>query len=200
MSAASTAIDSPEDKAAAARDDRDLVRQCLAGSGEAWGVLIDKYKALIYSIPIKYDLPPADAADIFQATCLELLTRLPSLREPRALPKWLMEVAHHECCRRKQQQQRVISVDSNPELPEPEIPPMAETLLQQTQEEQLLRQAIASLEERCRKLVDLLFFRTPPRAYAEVARELGLAVGAIGAARQRCIEKLRDKLQGLGFE
>lgn len=200
MPAASMASDRTENEAAAARDDRDLVRECLAGSGEAWAVLIDKYKALIYSIPVKYELPAADRADVFQATCLELLTRLPSLREPRALPKWLMEVAHHECYRRKQQQQKVISADSNPELPEPEIPPMAETLLQQTHEEQMLRQAIASLEERCRRLVDLLFFQTPPRAYAEVARELGLAVGTIGAARQRCIDKLRDKLQGLGFE
>ena len=52
----------------AARDDSQLVKQCLAGNEEAWSQLIDKYKALIYSIPVKYGLPPQEAADVFQAT------------------------------------------------------------------------------------------------------------------------------------
>src|SRR2546430_17465565 len=62
-----------------------LVKECLAGSEEAWSMLIEKYKALIYSIPVKYGLPPQEAADVFQATCTELLVRLPEIREPRAL-------------------------------------------------------------------------------------------------------------------
>lgn len=200
MPAASTAMRSTENTAPIVRDDRHLVRECLAGSEEAWSALIDKYKALIYSIPVKYDLPPADAADVFQATCLELLTRLPELREPRALPKWLIEVAHHQCYRWKRQQQRLVSRDSNPDVPEPEVPAIAERLVQQTCEEQMLRLAIASLQRKCQRLVDLLFFETPSRAYTEIAHELGVAVGTIGSARQRCIERLRDKLQDLGFE
>ncbi|MGB6670037.1 MAG: sigma-70 family RNA polymerase sigma factor, partial [Candidatus Acidiferrum sp.] len=84
--------------------DERLVKECLAGNEEAWSLLIEKYKALIYSIPIKYRLPPHEAAEVFQATCVELLNRLPELREPRALPKWLIQVAHHQCYRWKQQQ------------------------------------------------------------------------------------------------
>src|SRR6266567_4460790 len=131
-----------------------LVKECLAGSEEAWSLLIDKYKALIYSIPVKYGLSPQEAADVFQATCTELLVRLPELREPRALPKWLMQVAHHECYRLKRQS---------------------------------------------RRLVELLFYEVPARPYAEVAKELGLAVGSIGFTRQRCIERLRRQLEDLGF-
>jgi len=200
MPVGSTVMDSNRDKRAFAPDDRDLVGQCLAGSEEAWSLLIDKYKALIYSIPIKYGFPAADAADIFQATCLELLARLPELREPRALPKWLIEVAHHQCYRWKQQSQYVLSRDSDPDLPEPEIPAIAESLVQQTEQEQMLREAMASLEGKCRRLIELLFLETPSRPYAEVAQELGLRPGTIGSARQRCIGKLRDKLQRLGFE
>jgi RNA polymerase sigma factor (sigma-70 family) len=193
-------MDSAENTQAVARDDRHLVTQCLAGSEEAWSLLIDKYKSLIYSIPIKYGLPAADAADVFQATCLELLARLPELREPRALPKWLLQVAHHQCWKWKHQQQKTLSRDSTPDLPEPETPAIAESLVQQTHEEQTLREAMASLEAKCRRLIELLFFETPSRPYAEVAQALGLAVGTIGSARQRCIDKLRDKLQDRGFE
>jgi RNA polymerase sigma factor (sigma-70 family) len=180
-------------------DDTRLVKECLRGNEQAWSLLIDKYKALIYSIPVKYHLPPQEAADVFQATCAELLVRLPDLREPRALPKWLMQVAHHECYRWKRQQQRVVSRDAEPDLPEPETPPIAETILQQTQEEQMLREAMGVLSPQCRRLVELLFFETPARPYAQVAKELGLAVGSIGFTRQKCIDRLRRQLDELGF-
>jgi RNA polymerase sigma factor (sigma-70 family) len=183
----------------AKRDDTHLVKQCLSGNEEAWSTLIEKYKALIYSIPVKYGLPPHEAAEVFQATCVELLTRLPELREPRALPKWLMQVAHHQCYRWKRQQQRVISRDADSDLPEPATPAIAETLVQQTQEEQILREAIAALTPQCRRLVELLFLETPPRPYTEVAAELGLALGSIGFTRLKCIERLRRNLDELGF-
>jgi RNA polymerase sigma factor (sigma-70 family) len=188
-----------EKRAAPVWDDTRLVKECLRGNEQAWSLLIDKYKALIYSIPVKYSLPPHEAADVFQATCAELLVRLPGLREPRALPKWLMQVAHHECYRWKRQQQRVVSRDAEPDLPEPETPPIAEAILQQTQEEQMLREAMSVLSPQCRRLVELLFFETPARPYAEVAKELGLAVGSIGFTRQKCIDRLRRQLDEQGF-
>jgi RNA polymerase sigma factor (sigma-70 family) len=179
--------------------DTRLVKECLSGNEQAWPLLIEKYKALIHSIPVKYGLPADEAADVFQATCMELLVRLPELREPRALPKWLMQVAHHQCYRWKQQQGRTVSRDAEPGLPVPETPAIAESLIQQTQEEQILREATAALTPQCRRLVELLFFETPARPYAEVAAELGLAVGSIGFTRQKCIERLRRHLDQLGF-
>jgi RNA polymerase sigma factor (sigma-70 family) len=180
-------------------NDTRLVKECLSGDEAAWAQLIDKYKALIYSIPIKYNLPPQEAADVFQSTCVELLVRLPELREPRALPKWLMQVAHHECYRVKRLSKRVVSRDSEENSPEPEVPPIAESLVQQTQEEQMLREAIAVLTPQCRRLVEMLFFESPSRPYAEVAAELGLALGSIGFTRQKCMERLRRQLEELGF-
>lgn len=180
--------------------DTRLVRECLSGNEDAWSALIDKYKALIYSIPIKYRMQPQESADIFQAVCIELLARMPSLRKPKALPAWLIQVTHHECYRWKRQQQRIASVDCETGMPEPEIPPVAESLLRQTQEEQILREAISELAPQCQKLVAALFFESPARPYAEIAAELGLAVGSIGFTRQKCIERLRKSLRKMGFE
>jgi RNA polymerase sigma factor (sigma-70 family) len=186
-------------KPPAAWNDTRLVKACLSGDEEAWSLLIDKYKALIYSIPVKYGLSREEASDVFQATCTELLVRLPELREPRALPKWLMQVAHHESYRWKRQGQRTVSRDSEADLAEPATPAIAESLVQQTQEELMLREAMAALTPQCRRLVELLFFETPSRPYTEVAAELGLAVGSIGFTRQKCLERLRGQLEELGF-
>jgi len=193
-------MDTAPKKQAVAWTDTRLVRECLSGSEQAWSLLIEKYKALIYSIPVKYGLPPHEAADVFQATCMELLTRLPQLREPDALPKWLMQVAHHQCYRWKRQSQRMVSRDTQPDLPEAETPAIAESLVQQTQEEQMLREAMGVLAPKCRRLIELLFFETPSRPYSEVASELGLAVGSIGFTRQKCIDRLRRRLSELGLD
>jgi RNA polymerase sigma factor (sigma-70 family) len=179
--------------------DRFLVKECLAGNEEAWSQLIEKYKALIYSIPVKYGLPQHEAAEVFQATCTELLTGLAGLREPRALPKWLMQVAHHKCYHWKRQQQRLVSRDADDTLPEPEIPAMAESFVRQAEEEQMLRDSVMALAPRCRRLIEMLFFESPARPYSEVANELGLAVGSIGLTRQKCIERLRTHLEDMGF-
>jgi RNA polymerase sigma factor (sigma-70 family) len=110
-----------------------------------------------------------------------------------------MQVAHHQCYHWKKQQQRVVSRDAEPDLPEPETPAIAESLVVQTQEEQMLRDAMVLLAPRCRRLIELLFFETPSRPYSEVAAELGLAVGSIGFTRQKCIERLKRQLDDLGF-
>jgi len=80
-------------------DNARLVAECLRGNEQAWSLLIDKYKALIYSIPVKYRLPPHEAADVFSSHLRGVAGALPQLRDPEALPKWLMQVAHHECYR-----------------------------------------------------------------------------------------------------
>ena len=68
----------------AAEDER-LVQECLSGDEQAWNRLIDKYKRLIYSIPVKYALSPEDAADVFQAVCVDLFTNLQKLRKVESL-------------------------------------------------------------------------------------------------------------------
>jgi len=65
--------------------------------------------------------------------------------------------------------------------------------------EQSVREAIAALPDRCRELVQLLFYQQPPMPYDEVARKLGLATGSIGFIRGRCLKKLRANLKESGF-
>jgi RNA polymerase sigma factor (sigma-70 family) len=189
---------SAEELRAAWPDER-LVRECLNGNEAAWSALVDKYKNLIYSIPLKYGLSPDEASDIFQGVCLELLSELPKLRKPKALPKWIMQVAAHKCFHRKRVQQRFVGADEKESIPEPSVPAAIEGILREAAEEQAVREAMAGLSDRCRELVHMLFFEEPSRPYAEIAQSLGIATGSIGFIRQRCLNRLRERLSEAGF-
>ena len=179
--------------------DTRLFRECLDGNEEAWSALIDRYKNLIFSIPIKYGFSTDDATDIFQSVCLDLLSELSKLRDAKALPKWIMQITAHKCFHRKQLQQRVELSDPHAELLERSTPSVAMEILRQAEQEQSLRQAMSELPPRCRQLVHMLFFDEPARPYQEIATELGIAVGSIGFIRQRCLERLRKRLLETGF-
>ncbi len=174
--------------------DARLIQECLQGKESAWSALIDKYKNLIFSIPIKYEFSQEDSADIFQAVCMDLLTHLPRLREPDALGGWLIQVTRNKCFHRKLAQRRTqVQPIDDYEPRDPNEGP--ENLISQVQHEQLLRAALSELPRRCRQLVDMLFFETPARPYEEVAKALTLSLGSIGFIRKRCLDKLRQRLE-----
>ncbi|HLK66942.1 MAG TPA: sigma-70 family RNA polymerase sigma factor [Bryobacteraceae bacterium] len=177
-----------------------LVEECLRGNELAWHALVDRYKKLIYSIPMRYGATPQDAADIFQGVCIDLFNELPRLRNAEALQGWLIRVATHRCYHWKRQQDPNASEWDEDHIGglsgDAPIPP---DLLADLEREQILREAIASLPPRCRKMIDLLFFEHPPLPYNEVAQKLSLARGSIGFIRGRCLKRLKKILEEKGF-
>jgi RNA polymerase sigma factor (sigma-70 family) len=76
----------------------------------------------------------------------------------------------------------------------------ADSLVSELQQDQLLREALSELTPRCRRLVQMLFFESPTRPYLQVAKDLKLAPGSIGFIRKRCLDKLRKRLEQMGFQ
>lgn len=193
----------PDRSALSHSTDERLIGRCLQGDQEAWSALIDKYKNLIYSIPMKLGMYQ-DAADIFQSVCVDLLSELPRLREQRALPKWLMQTCYHKCLRYQRAAHRMVELESEgaeseAALPASKVEDLPEHMLVQLEQEQILRDAISELPGKCEQMVRLLFFEIPPRPYEEIAAELGMATGSIGAIRGRCLAHLRKHLEQRGF-
>jgi RNA polymerase sigma factor (sigma-70 family) len=183
------------------RSDAELVTGCLRGEDEAWTAIIARYKRLIYSIPFRYGATPDDAADIFQAVCLELYSELSKLRKVESLRSWLMTVTTHQAFHWKQRH-RARTLREGTELDEGIMESAAEKspdVLADLEQAQVLHQAVEQLSPRCQELVHLLFFSDPPLPYDKVASRLGLAKGSIGFIRGRCLKRLQNELTRLGF-
>src|SRR5207237_6470106 len=76
-----------------------IIDACLEGDEKGWHVLVNRYKRLVYSIPLKWGLSPEDSVDIFQAVWLDCFRQLSSLRDLERLQPWLIRVAVHKCQR-----------------------------------------------------------------------------------------------------
>lgn len=181
-------------------DDAALVEGCLRGQQSAWDALVDKYSRLVYSIPSRYQLPPEEAADVFQNVWLDLYRDLPNLQQAAALRSWLLTATSRRCLLHKRRLRKSVADFEDGTAALQDLSPDPLVLQQQAEQRHLLGLAVNRLPDRCRVLVQMLFFEQPPVAYGEAARRLGLAEGSIGFIRGRCLNKLRKQLRELGIE
>jgi len=185
-------------RSGANRSDRELVEACVDGDESAWEALVRRYKGLVFSIPLRYRATAEDAEDILQAVFVELFNELPRLRNRDNLGPWLSTVAKHQAFHWKRKRGRrgehELEGVSDVALENVGLSPSVHA---EIENEQRLRLALEQVPERCRKLIRMLFFEDPPRPYADVARDLGLAQGSIGFIRGRCLKRVEKALREL---
>jgi RNA polymerase sigma factor (sigma-70 family) len=170
-----------------------LVDAATAGDEQAWQEIVERYAPLLASVIRRYQLTAAETQDVGQIVWLRLVEHLGDLREPRALPMWIITTAKRECLRCLSDRRRAVPYDpldpSWQASPAEDAEPAA-GLLNAEQHEALLA-GLAELPERQRELL-LLLVADPPLSYAEISQRTGIPVGSIGPTRGRALERLRQ--------
>jgi RNA polymerase sigma factor (sigma-70 family) len=171
----------------------DLVTRAARGEKQAWNALVERFSPLIWSICRKYRLSDADAEDVGQTVWLQLLDQLAKIRDPAALPGWLVTVTRRECLRvtgggRPNRPAAWCTADV--EIIADEQAPAADQELLAAERNAALLEAFAALPPSGRQLIALLL-QDPPVSYADISARLGIPVGSIGPTRRRCVDKLR---------
>ncbi len=181
------------------RTDSELIAACLENDPQAWEALVHRYKRLIYSIPFKWGLQREDAMEIFQAVWLDCFQELHLLRDIDRLQAWLVRIAVRKCYRFSEQYR---SQPAKVELMETDdfTDDPSGDFVRRLDQEQMIRMGIEKLTDRCRQVVQALFFEDPFPSYATLAARLGLSPNSIGFTRDRCLERLGKLLEELGYE
>src|SRR6476469_1388493 len=76
-----------------------LVAAAAQGDQGAWGEIVDRFTPLVVTVVKRYRLSSGEIQDVAQTVWLRLIEHLGELREPRALPKWLITTAKREALR-----------------------------------------------------------------------------------------------------
>jgi RNA polymerase sigma factor (sigma-70 family) len=177
--------------------DTQLLLACRDGDQAAWEALIRRYQRLMYAIPRRAGLDDDQSADVFQEVFATLFQKLDDIDQPERLHSWLVTTARRKTWRiiSKKRVTQNASGDGESDPGEelasiPDNAALPDEVLVKLEEQHQVRTAVAALDDRCRKLLTMLFYEAEPPSYSEIAISLGTSEGSIGPTRARCLEKM----------
>ena len=175
--------------------DEELVAACRRGDETAWETIVLKYQKMLFSIPRRAGLGNDLASDVLQEVFITLFEKLDSLEQPQFLRAWLTTTTRHKTIHliQRETRGRPKSLDEMQEesfFQFPDKAPLPDEVLIQLEKENQIENAMSQMDERCRRLISMLYLETEQIAYAEIAEILDIPLGSIGPTRARCLQKL----------
>ena len=178
--------------------DPDLVARCLSRERGAWEALVDRYSDLVYGIARRAGLDGAAAEDVVQDVFLALLKNLKRLREHDRLMGWIVKTTRRASWRAARRSKSVRAREEASSKPDHDAGALPDDVVEAEERRHLVRRALTALESKCQRLLDALFLREVGD-YRQLSAELGMPVGSIGPTRKRCLQKMLQELEVLGF-
>ena len=168
-------------------------RRWLDGDQAGLDELVATMTPVLWHVVRAYRLSQDSAEDVIQTTWLALVRRRDNIEDAQAVGGWLTMTARREAWRVSQKSSRAVPVEDvefETHLPAQRS---AESEAVQHDDEDRLWLAVATLNERCQRLLRIVAFEHRPD-YKAVAETLDMPIGSIGPTRSRCLAKLRAAL------
>ena len=190
----------------------DVTRQSLllraqTGDQDAWKDLTDLYRPLIVGWLRYQAVPVNEVDDLVQEILLAVVQNLPSFCHSGrigAFRGWLRTIAHNRACdfwkMRDRQLQAAGGSGAVEALGQLEDPGSGLNRLWDEEHDRYVLRCLLDLMELEFEPTTVQAFRRVTlegAASADVARELGISVGAVYAAKSRVLGRLREEAEGL---
>src|SRR5262249_55543723 len=159
-----------------------------------WDQFVDRYQRLIYAIPRRAGLTEEQAADVFQEVFLTLFEKLDEIEQPDRIRSWIVTTAKFKTWAVVRGSKNLHSAETAEEMEAemaaiPDSAPLADEQLIELEQQHLIRTALTRLDERCQKILSMIYLRIEPASYAAVAKEIGVGETSISPLRTRCLKK-----------
>jgi RNA polymerase sigma factor (sigma-70 family) len=170
-----------------ALDDAALVERCRAGDAGAWNELVERFSRYVYAVTVRgFRLSEQDAEDVYQEVFARVYTHLDTLRDDAALRPWIAQLTRRLCIDSLARSGREQPGEAESEDTRDRTAEIDEAMT--------VRDAVGTLPEQCREILDRFFARD--QSYRTISSELELPAGTIASRIARCLRKLRDELEG----
>lgn len=177
-----------------AETDEELIKACRSGDEAAWEKIVYKYQNLLYSIPRRAGFSRDFASDVLQEVFTALFEKLDTLENPEFLRAWLVTTTQYKTLQLiyREKRGKYKSIDDEGEslfeIPDSQLPP--DEIFIRLEKETQIEFALTSIDERCRRLLTMLYLDQDSASYADIAQILNIPLGSIGPTRARCLKKL----------
>lgn len=190
------------------RDEPSLVARCRRGDREAWDLLFDEHYAAAgrFVFQLGPEFTREDVQEICQETFLAVVRNLQSFNERCRLQTWIFRIAANKARDHLDRQragkrgggQVPVSLDAtDPESGRaPDVPsaaPGPDDHLLRTERATELRQALDTLGDPCREILELRYFGD--LSYDEIGAALKLNLKTVSSRLSKCLDRLEQAVR-----
>jgi RNA polymerase sigma-70 factor (ECF subfamily) len=178
-------------------DEKELIRRSQAGDGEAFGVLVERYKGKVFSLAYGFTRDRVAADDLAQEVFIKVYLCLSKFQAKSEFGTWLYRVAvNHikDYLRKNKKRMKEIPLEEAGDrvLASSDLGPEEQRLREG--EREIVQAALARLPERYRTILTLRDI--DGLSYEEISGILKLSPGTVDSRLHRARRKLREKLAG----
>jgi RNA polymerase sigma-70 factor (ECF subfamily) len=166
-----------------------LITLLAEDSEYAFQLLFDRHRNRIYHTAIRYLKSPVLAQEVVQDVFLKLWFERKNIRQELPLEAWLFTIAKNNLLNRLKKVANEWKALNNLRLTSNQSINITEDIVQESQYNQLLQEAIKSLAEQQRKV--FLLARTEHLTYSQIGEKLGISPLTVKTHMSRALENIK---------
>ena len=162
--------------------DTELARVAQSGDAASLGILLERHRAPLHALALRFLGYGPDAQDAVQDAFLIALRTIERLREPEAVGGWLRGILRNVCLRRLRERQQGEILFEEEKLPQPVESGLLESSVEETIDRLAMREwvwsALGKLPEDLQVTAMLRYFGGHS-SYEEISATLGVPMGTV---------------------
>ncbi len=167
-----------------------LVDMARAGSDDAFGILVGRYRAPVVRLAYRLTHDADEANDIAQDSFIRAYRRIGDFHPDRPFARWLFVIARNASLDSIRRRRRAAALANAAENPIADLGP--EDLALRNDEAERVHVALDALPAKYRNVLDLYYLGG--LRYREIAVELDIPIGTVKTYISRAKRRLRDEL------
>lgn len=175
--------------------DEQIVDRVRNGETRLFDQLVRRYQDPVYGMAARFTGGGADAEDVAQEVFLKVFRSLAGFKGEAKFSTWLYRVTFNLCAdwlrRNRKPGRKAVAIEEAGEVRDGRVD--LERSLLESEERERVNRALASLDERYRSVIVLLYYQKLP--YEEIAAILGVPVKTVETRLYRARKMLRDRLE-----
>lgn len=176
-------------------DEEAIIRKCREGEADAYSILVDRYKAMVFNVAFRMLGDGDSAKDVAQESFIAAFAGLRQFNFGAKFSSWLYTIVLNKCRDYLRASKKTVSTEDLSDLrtDSGSSPEQAASALQR---KDLLQRALDALPTEYREV--LVLKHIEELDYHEIAAITGTGISALKVRAHRGREMLRKKLEDIG--
>lgn len=178
------------------KDQEKIIARARRGDADAFEQLVAAYRDQVFRLALRMCGSEADADEVAQEAFLSAWKALPNFRGESQFSTWLYQLTTHAAIDLMRREKRQIAADDITEVSAADPAPSPQQQAEQSEQREIVRDAILQLAPEQREVVVLRFMEE--LSYEEIGAVLKLPSGTVKSRLNRAKAQLKEILSKSG--